>query len=337
MATVRRNVSSMCRSAGRQAIAGIALVVFALGVPAQDRAYPSSTIKVIVPFPAGGGTDVAARMYTKWLGELLGQPLVVENKAGATGAIGTVAVIQSKPDGYTLLIGSDSSTLLGPLFVTPKTFDPLKDLMPVALTVVNPMVMVVHPSVKANTVPEFVEEAKRRQLFYASIGEGSLFHFAGELFNKMTGTKLQHVPYKGAAPALADVRGGHAQVMFLTVGLAMPFIQDGSLKALAVLGDKRSDFLPGVPTLQESGLAGYNIDSWGGLFAPAGTPQAVIDRLADAVRKLIADPKFREEVRKAGSEVPGLSPSQVAALLAKQQASYAKLYDEIGMGAKANN
>lgn len=298
------------------------------------EAYPSKAIRVVVPFPAGGGTDAAARMYGERLGAVLGQPLVIENRAGATGAIGTAAVLNSQADGYTLLIGSDSSVLLGPLSSTTKAFDPLTDLVPIALTVVNPMVLVVHPSVKANTPAELIEEAKQRRLTYASIGEGSLFHFAGEMFNHLAGVNLQHVPYKGAAPAIVDVRAGHVDAMFCTVGLALPHLQQKSLKVIAALGEERSRFLPDVPTLKESGLNDYAIESWGGIFVKTGTPEHVVSQLAAGIRKLSSDAAFEDELNRAGSLMPKLSPAEVADLLRVQYKMYGDLYKAVGMDKK---
>lgn len=312
-----------------------ALGTFASAAAAQgdgsSQAYPSRPVRIIVPFPPGGGTDLAARLYTTRMPEMLGQSVVVDNRAGATGAIGTAAVAQSKPDGYTLLAGSDSSTLLGPMVSQSKLFDPIKDFTPIAIFLLNPLVMVAHPSVRGRTIAEIAATSQKEQLAYASIGEGSLFHFAGELFNNMTGAKLMHVPYKGAAPAMADVRAGHAQFMFATVGQALPFIEEGSLKAVAVTGGSRSAHLPNVQTLQEAGLKDYNIESWNGLFAPAGTPPAIIDRLAQAVRRIAQDAKFQEQVEKTGATIPLLSPAEFATLVQQQQTAYAGQYQKIEM------
>ncbi len=292
--------------------------------------YPNKAIRVIVPFPAGGGTDVAARLYTGPMAEALGQPVVVDNRGGATGAIGTVAVIQSPPDGYTLLVGSDSSVLLGPLTAATKTFDPIKDLIPIAIFANNPLVMVAHPSVKGNTVEEIVAESRQRQLTFASIGEGSLFHFAGELFNHLTGARLVHVPYKGAAPAMADVRAGHVHFMFSTVGQALPFLgAGGGLKAIAVTSKERSSHLPDVKTLQEAGLKQYHIESWNGLFAPTGTPQPVVDKLAQTIRQIAQNPQFKASVEKTAATIPLLSPAELKDLIAHQQKTYGEQYQQI--------
>jgi tripartite-type tricarboxylate transporter receptor subunit TctC len=295
---------------------------------AQAQAYPGKPIRVIVPFPPGGTTDATARAFTARLSPALGQPMVVDNRGGATGAIGVMAVTQAQPDGYTLLIGSDSSVILGPIIAEARTFDPVKDLVPISILAVAPMVMVAHPSVKANTVAEVVAQSKHGKpgMFYASIGNGSVFHFAGEQFNQMTGASLQHVPYKGASPAIADLLGGQVQFMFATIQSTLPYIKKGMLKAIAVTGTRRSSFLPNVPTLAESGLRGYNIDTWVGLFAPAKTPPEVVNRLGIEVNKLIKDPQFGALIHESILELRHQTPGEFHELVVHDQARYTEQY-----------
>lgn len=300
---------------------------------AQAQAYPSRPVKIIVPFPSGGGTDAVARLFATRLSKSMGQPFVIENRAGATGVIGTNAAAQSPADGYTLLVGSLSSHVLAPLTAESKAADPVKDFIPIGLLATHPMVLNVHPSVKANSVRELVAGSRSgTPLFYASIGNGSLFHFAGAEFNHLTGAKAEHVPYRGAAPAMTDLLGGQVHLMFDTIQSSLPHIQKGSLKPLAVTAGSRSPLLPAVPTLAEAGLPGFDIASWVGMFAPANTPPEVVSRLASEVAALSRDADFVDQARKTGTDIPSLTPSEFGQVLVKDQRKYADLFKRINFG-----
>jgi tripartite-type tricarboxylate transporter receptor subunit TctC len=309
--------------------AGAAPAVLAQGAP-----YPARPIRVIVPFPPGGGTDVVARMFTARLSTALGQSLVVENKAGATGVIGTAQAAQSAADGYNLLIGSLSSHVLAPLTAEGKSADAVRDFAPIALLAYHPMVVVAHPSVKANNLQEFIALGKANPQFYGSIGSGSLFHFAAAEFVQLAGIKAEHVPYKGAAPAMADLLGGQTNFMFDTIQSSLGHIQKGSLKAFAVTGKSRSPLLPGIPTLAEAGLPAFEVMSWVGMFAPAGTPADVIARLSGEVNRLARDTEFVSAAAKTGTDIPHGTPAEFRDLLVKDQRRYSEQFKRINFAAK---
>ncbi|GAA4337505.1 tripartite tricarboxylate transporter substrate binding protein [Pigmentiphaga soli] len=317
------------------AVAGLALAA-APAVHADNGAYPNKPVRVIVPFPPGGGTDVVARMFATRLSQSMGQPFVIDNRGGATGTIGTNAVANAAPDGYTLLVGSLSSHVLAPLTLETdaKAADPVKDFTPIGMLAYHPMVLNVNPSVKANTVAELVAETKRRPMFYSSIGTGSLFHFAGAEFDQLTGAQASHVPYRGAAPALADLLAGQVQMMFDTIQSSLPHIQKGALKPIAVTAKKRSPLLPNVPTLAEEGLADFDIASWVGMLAPAGTPKEVVDRLAAELDKLARDRDFVAQAARTGTDVPRMTPAEFGAILVKDQRQFAERFQRINLAGK---
>ncbi|MDO9358704.1 MAG: tripartite tricarboxylate transporter substrate binding protein [Polaromonas sp.] len=321
-------------SALRRALVLPALAAVALAAPAlHAQTYPSKPVKVIVPFPPGGGTDAVARMFATRLSTAMGQPFVVDNRAGATGVIGTNLAAQSPADGYTLIVGSLSSHVLAPLTAESKAADPVKDFAPIGMLAFHPMVLNVHPSVKANTVQELVAEAKRGTppMFYASIGNGSLFHFAGAEFNQLTGAQSGHVPYRGAAPAMTDLLGGQVQMMFDTIQSSLPHIQKGALKPIAVTAPTRSPLLPNVPTLVEAGLSGYDVASWVGMFAPANTPPDIVARLAAEVAKLSRDAEFVAQAKKTGTDIPQMTPAEFGAVLVKDQRKYGEQFKRINL------
>lgn len=312
-----------------------ALSPLATGSRAQ-AVYPSKPVRIVVPFPPGGGTDVVARLFAARLGASLGQAFIVDNRAGATGTIGTTQAAQSPADGYTLLVGSLSSHVLAPLTTEGKSSDPVRDFSPVALLAYHPMALVVHPSVKATTLREFIALGQRVEppLFYGSIGIGSVFHFAAAEFVQLAGIRSEHVPYKGAAPAMADLLGGQTQWMFDTIQSSLPHIQKGSLRALAVTGQSRSPLLPQVPTLAEAGYPAYQVISWVGMLAPAATPGEIVERLATETRKLAADAEFVEQARRTGTDVPTSSPADFRRLIATDQKRYGEQYARIHLAGK---
>jgi tripartite-type tricarboxylate transporter receptor subunit TctC len=320
----------------RQGLAWLGAAAMAPRFAHAQGAYPTKAIRVIVPFPPGGGTDVVARMFAARLSSGLGQPVVIDNRAGATGVIGTTQVAQAPPDGYTLLVGSLSSHVLAPLTSEGKASDPVRDFAPVALLAYHPMVLIAHPAVKASSLREFVALGQRADppLFYGSIGNGSVFHFAAAEFAQLAGIRAEHVPYKGAAPAMADLLGGQTQWMFDTIQSSLPHIQKGSLKPLAVTGQSRPTLLPQVPTLAEAGYPAYKVISWVGMMAPAATPPELVERIAAETRKLSSDADSVEQARRTGTDVPPSSPAEFRRLIVTDQKRYTEQYARIHLAGK---
>ncbi|HEX4927707.1 MAG TPA: tripartite tricarboxylate transporter substrate binding protein [Burkholderiales bacterium] len=259
---------------------------------AAAQSFPTKPIRVVVPFPPGGGTDIVARAVSPKMSEVLGQPVIIENRAGAGGNIGTDVVAKSAPDGYTLLVAS-ASTAINTTLMKNITWDFKRDFAPVALLVLNQHLLAAHPSVPANSVQELIALAKAKpgQVTFASYGNGSSAHLTGELFKMMAGIDLLHVPYKGAAPAVNDLVGGQVNVMFADVAALLPHVKSGKLKALAIASAKRFEGLPDVPTVAESGVPGFEAGGFLGLVAPAGTPRDVVARLNEAANQALAVPE----------------------------------------------
>ena len=288
--------------------AALALIVSA-GAFAQ--AYPSKPVRVVVPFPPGGGTDIVARTVTPKMAEILGQPFIVENRAGAGGNIGTDAVAKSPADGYTLLMAS-ASTAINTTLVPNLSWDFSRDFAPVVLLVVNNHLLAAHPSVPANNVRELLALAKAKpgSVSYASYGSGSSAHLTAELFKLMAGVDLLHVPYKGAAPAVNDLLGGQVNIIFADVAALLPHIKSGKLKALGIGATKRFEGLPEVPTIAEAGVPGFEAGGFLGLVAPAGTPGALVNQLNAAAQKSLAQPEVRERLLALASPPVGGSPAE---------------------------
>ncbi|WP_439687721.1 tripartite tricarboxylate transporter substrate binding protein [Cupriavidus oxalaticus] len=262
--------------------------------PVLAQSFPVKPIRLVVPYPPGGPTDIVARVVGQKLSDKLGQPLVVENRPGAGGNIGAEAVARAAPDGYTLLVATTAHAINMTLFRKPG-YDTRKDFAPVSLLTRGPLVLVTAPATPAGSVAELIALARTRpgQVTFASSGNGQSTHLAAELFNSMAGVRMTHVPYKGSAPALTDVMGGQATVMFDTMLSAMPFVRDGKLKALAITGAARSPAAPDTPTIAQSGLPGYEASAWNALLAPAGTPPAVLDTLGTALKSVLDDADVR--------------------------------------------
>ncbi|WOP14331.1 tripartite tricarboxylate transporter substrate binding protein [Ottowia sp. SB7-C50] len=272
----------------------------AVGAQAQE-AWPSKPIRFVVPYLAGGTTDLVARTTGDYVSKKLGQPVVVENRPGAGGNIGMEAVAKAAPDGYTIGFGAISTNALNPHIYKKMAFDPRKDFTGVSLLGYSTIVLEVAPSVPARNVAEFIAYAKTKPgLTYGTAGAGTSMHLAGAMFGQMTGTELTHVPYKGSAPGINDLLGGHLPVMFDNLPASLPHIQAGKLRALAVAGKARSPSLPDVPTLAEAGLKGYGVDPWFGVFGPAGMNPKVTERLSEAFREALADPAVKDKLVKSG-------------------------------------
>ncbi len=290
---------------------------------AWAQAFPSKSVKIIVPFPPGGGADTLARIMSPHLAKAWGQPVVVENKPGASGHIGAEMVAQSPPDGYTLLMASTAA-------LDQKN---VKGFAPVSLVSASAYVIVANPKVKAGSVKELIAEAKAApgRLSFGSSGTGAASHLSAELFAAMAGIKLLHVPYKGTGQAVTDLLAGQIDLMFAPAQTAMPHVQAGKLKALAVTSAKRASTLPNLPTAAESGLPGYEALGWFGLLAPAGTPRAVVEKLSADANAVLALPEVKERLLALGSEPSGNKPDEFAVFIRDDQAKWAKLMDALGI------
>ena len=298
--------------------------VYALAASAQT--YPNKPVRIVVPFPAGGGVDLTARIVGQKLTEYLGQQVVIDNRAGAAGTIGAEHVAKSAPDGYTLLVAGPGSVAVAPLLFPKLGYNPLKDLAPITMLVTMPYIIVAHPSVPAKNAAELIALAKANpgKLNMASGGAGTGQHLAGELFNVLAGIRMIHIPYKGTAPAIAEIMGGHADLAFSDPSV-LPQLQSGRLKALGVSGTKRYPPLPNVPTVNESGLPGFDALNWYPMMAPAGTPKELIARLnTEAIRALNA-PDAREKLLAQGLIPTPMSPEQLGQFIRDDYERWAKV------------
>ena len=297
---------------------------------AQD--YPNKPLRLIVAFPAGGGSDIVGRILAMKLGDRLGQQIVVENRAGAGGSIGTEAGVRAAPDGYTLLLGGTSEIAVNPHVYSKLTYDTTKDLIPVALVASTPMVVVVTPSLPINSVSDLIKfaKAKPNEVNVGSAGNGSFTHLAAELFRSMNGLTWTHVPYKGAPPALTDLASGRVQVMFSTVPAAMALIKSNLIKPIAVSSQSRDANLPDVPTVRESGIAGYDVQFWYGVFVPAGTPKEIVAKLADNVGQVVKSKDVVDSLAKQGASPSSMSPAQFADYVKAETDKWGKVVKESG-------
>ncbi|NDZ18307.1 LacI family transcriptional regulator [Variovorax sp. WS11] len=312
-------------------MAAASLLALASAVHAEPG-YPAKPIRLIVPFAPGGSTDVLARLLAEALRPELGQPVIVENKAGAGGNIGGDFVAKAPPDGYTLLIAAAGPTVINPSLYARMPYDPAKDLRPVTLLIQEPNLMAINPKIPAKTVPEFIAYAKSRptEVSFGSPGNGSPAHLAGEWFNQLTGTTMVHVPYKGTGPALNDLLAGQIAMMIDNMPALWPHVQSGKLRALAVSTDKRATAAPDVPTVVESGVKGFAFGAWKGLMVPAATPPDIVERLHAAATKVLAKPDFRKRLIDLGAEPVGNTPAQFAAVIKTETASWAALVKSTG-------
>ncbi|WP_232462401.1 Bug family tripartite tricarboxylate transporter substrate binding protein [Bordetella genomosp. 9] len=290
----------------------IGLTALSGTMAAAASAYPAKPITLVVPFPPGGPTDSSARLFSKAMSEKLGQPVIVENRAGAGGSVGTAAVTRAQADGYTLLWGGTSSLVVAPALYTNLQYDPIKSFTPIGMAVRGPLILVGRPDYPPHTLSDLVGYAKNHRVTIASAGTGSIGHLAAELFNNTAGIHLLHVPYRGGAPAMTDVIGGQVDLLFDTVTLLYPQIAAGKLRAYATTGVQRYAKLPDVPTLSEALGQPYEAYSWFGLLAPAGTPPAVVDTLARALTAAAKDPDVIRQMQDLGLEPVGGTPQDYA-------------------------
>ncbi len=304
------------------------LLAFASCAAAQD--YPSRPIRIVVAFPAGGGSDLAARVVGAKLAERVGQPVVVENRAGANGSVGAEAVARAAPDGYTLVMGSNANITTNPHLMA-LGYDPMKDLAPVAMLTVNPLLLFVNPSVvPVNSFPQFLAYAKAQgpRLHYASAGNGSPAHLCGELLKMVTGLEMVHVPYKGGPQGVNDVLGGRVGLMFAAAPTVLPQVRAGKLRGIAMTGAQRSVFAPEIPTIAESGFPDFDVVIWNALFAPAATPPALLAKLHAEIGRVLAQPDTRELMLKQGAEPTPMEPATLRQLLHSEYARWGKVIRE---------
>jgi tripartite-type tricarboxylate transporter receptor subunit TctC len=303
-----------------------AALALALAAPAAaQQAYPARPIRVISPYPAGGTTDILARLIGPKLTEAWGQQILVDNRPGGNTVIGSEALVRSAPDGYTLISILTSHVIVPSLVPTP--YDPIRDFAPVATIASTQLVLVVHPSVPAKNLRELIALAKARpgQLNYASGGTGTVTHLAGEYFNMLAGVKTQHIPYKGSSQALTDIVGGQVHMYFSPPIVGLPHIKAGRLRAIAATGDTRIPALPQVPTAAEAGLKGFELNIWYGLLAPAATPKPIIDKLSMEIARVLTLPAIKEQLVAQGMTPFVSTPEQFAALIRTDFAKYKKI------------
>jgi tripartite-type tricarboxylate transporter receptor subunit TctC len=312
-----------------------AVVLVASAASAFAQAYPARPITVIVPYAVGGTTDIVARLIGAQMGSSLGQPLIVENKAGGGGTVGWGAVARAAPDGYTLLT-TEMSFTIAPALGARQPFDPRKDFTHIITAASAPHVLVINPALPAKTVQEFIALAKASpgKLNYGSGGNGTNTHLGGELFKSAAGINLVHVPYKGAGQVLTDLMGGQVQALVTSLPTALPHIKSGKLRALMVTSDKRSPLLPDVPSAKEAGLPQVVMDFWVGLAAPAGTPPAVIDRLNKAAVQALNSPEGRKRLADQGLEPVANSPAQAAQLVVAETQRWGAVVKSAGIKAE---
>jgi len=299
---------------------------------AQAQGYPSKPIRFVVPYPPAGPLDTVARLVGQQVSESVKQPVIVENKPGAGGNIGADLVAKSPPDGYTLLMGAVATHAINPTLYASIPYDAQKDFIPVTQIASTPNVLVVNPRLPVTNVHEFIAYAKAHPgaLNFGSGSTGSAGHLAGELFKSLAGVEMTHVPYKGAAPAMNDLIGGQIQLMFDNLASSLGQIKAGKVRALAVTTATRTELAPGLPTIAESGLPGFDINTWFGLFVPAGTPPAIVQRLHDEFAKALAAPEVRARMLALGAEPVGSTPEQFAQYIRSEAVKYAKLVKASG-------
>lgn len=321
----------------RSILIALALAACAPGAAlAQSEAWPSRAVKIIVGYPPGGATDVAARLLAADLGKSLGQQVVIENKPGAGGMVAGSYVVRSDPDGYTLLMGASAEVSIAPITVKTMPFDPMKDLVPVTLVGQVPFFMVINPGLPVNTLAEFITYAKANpgKLNYSSFGNNTSNHFAGELFKSMAGVNTIHVPYKGSGPSIADLISGQVQYTFDSPPAVVEQVRGGRLRALAISGPARLAVLPDVPTFAEAGLPGFSGGTWFGLLAPAATPAPLVARINAAVVKVLHSPELRRAFAERNILTGGDSPAEFGRFIQAEVTKWKTLADKVGIVAE---
>jgi tripartite-type tricarboxylate transporter receptor subunit TctC len=310
----------------------LAFAASVVSLSALAQNWPDKTVTVVVPWPPGGPSDIAARPWSKHMTESLGKPFVIDNRAGGGGNIGTAAVVRSQPDGNTLLITSSAPIVINPSVYKGMSFDPLKDLAPVSNLLRVPLVLVANPNVPAKNLKELIAyiQSKKGSFSFGSSGNGTPQHLTGELFNSVQKLDMAHVPYKGSAPAISDLLGGHIPIMFDSTIAIMPHIKSGKVKPIAITSAKRSPLLPDVPTFAELGLPQIESYAWYGLFAPAKTPKAVIDKINAETIKFLKSPEFAKVRAETGSEMLADTPENFTKFVHAESAKWSKVAKDSG-------
>jgi tripartite-type tricarboxylate transporter receptor subunit TctC len=322
----------------RRTLLAAALAAAGLALPAAAcaQAWPGKPIRLLVGFAPGGGTDIVARALAPKISEILGQQVVVENRAGAAGTIAADAVAKAAPDGYTLLAGHANSNAIAPHVLAKAPFDPIADFTPVTYIGYVPNILVVHPSVPAKSVEELIALAKAKPgtMTYASSGVGSTQHLAGALFNQISGTQMNHVPYKGSGAAIVDLLAGQVNANFDTMPPVLPHIREGKLRALAISTPKRLPQLADLPTFEEKGIRGFDVTNWYSVMGPKGLPADIVAKLDDAVKKAMADPEVRAKLDPQGVQFGGpQTPAAFAEFIRAENAKYARMVKELNVKA----
>jgi tripartite-type tricarboxylate transporter receptor subunit TctC len=314
--------------------AAASVVALSAGTAVQAQAYPTKPIRLVVPFAAGGGTDVLARVVGEKMSAGLGQPVIIDNKPGAAGLIGTDMVAKAAPDGYTIVLSLSNALLTAPFLYEKMSYDPQRDLTMVYQVAMGPLVLVVHPSVPVKTGPELLKyvSANKSKVAYGSYGVGAYPHLAGAHMSLTQQADMNHVAYKGEAPMITDLIGGQIQMAYASALVAKPHIESGKLKAIGVTGERRMSTLPDVPTLVEQGMKdeAYRLTGWLAIAAPAGTPKPVVQRIADEVRKATQQPDVQQKVAAMGFELKDSSPEAFAAAYKKERPVWERLIKQSG-------
>jgi len=325
---------SMSMPKARSLLVAIAGLLLALGAPVAAQDYPSKPVRLIIPFPPGGSNDVVGRMIALQLSDRLGKQVVVDNRGGAGGIIGTEAAANSPHDGYTLLIISIAHAVSPWLYKL--QYDPIKSFTPVAILASGPNVLVVNPELPVHSVTELIALAKQKpgELNYASAGIGSFQHLGGELFKLTAGVNMVHVPYKGGGPAMTDVLGGYTKIMFSSLVQTTPFILNGQLRALGTGGVQRNPALPDVPTIAEAGLPGYEATNWWGVVAPAGTPAAIVEKLHNEITAVQNSPQTKAQFAAQGADAVQMTSAEFGTFMEKEMNKWERVVKESGMKAE---
>ena len=321
----------------KRRLCAAAIAALVLPTLALAQAWPNKTIHWIVGFAPGGGTDIVGRALAQKVSEQLGQPVIIENRAGAAGTIGADVVAKAAPDGYTFLLGHANSNAIAPFVLAKIPFDPIADFTPITYIGYVPNVLVVHPAVSARSVEELIELAKREpgKLTYASSGVGSTQHLAGALFNKLAGTTMVHVPYKGSGQAIVDLIGGQVNMNFDTMPPVLEHIRAGKIRALAISTPQRLPQLPDVPTFEEKNIRGFDVTNWYSIMGPKGLPRDIVTRMDEAVKKAMADPAIRMQLEAQGVQFGGArTPDEFSTFLRAELNKYSRLVKELGVTAQ---
>lgn len=327
-----RRIARLARTAASIGLAALGLL--ALSGPAQaQEPFPSRSVTLVVPFPPGGGTDTGARLLGQKLSVKWGQPVVIENRAGAGGIVGVDVVARARPDGYTLLMGNVGTQAINPPLYGNLPYDPVKAFAPISLVAELPIVLVTYPGFKVDNVKDLVAlgKAEPNKYAYASPGTGNSSHLAAEIFQAASGARFLHVPYKGGGPANADVMAGHVPMQFTSIFGSTGSINSGKFRALAVAGDKRSPILPNVPTLAEAGVPNAEMSSWIGVLAPAGTPGAIVDKIAADIREALNTPDLRDTMLAQGAVPRSSTPAEFARIISADLRRFTELVRRLGV------